>query len=115
MSEIKQVIVVRTKYTGQDGKSFGARKGKLIAQCSHAAMAFITRRLQKQYEAENPKIVWVEKVDALGKTIKVPDAYASAKPMPRLVKDLFKPVELEWINGIFAKVCCQVRSEEELL
>lgn len=106
MSEIKQVICIR--------RDLKMRRGKEIAQGSHGAMAFITRRLQKQYEAENPKIVWVEKVNAFGKTIKVPDAYASAKPIPKLVKDLFKPVELEWINGAFAKVCCQVRSEEEL-
>lgn len=37
MSEIKQVIVMRN--------DLGMRKGKMIAQGAHAAMSFITRRM----------------------------------------------------------------------
>jgi PTH2 family peptidyl-tRNA hydrolase len=116
MSQIKQVIVMRTKYIDADGKPFGMRKGKLISQSSHASMAFLTRRLQKQYDAENPKIAYVEKIDPVtGKIIKVVDAFASGKSRPCFVKYLFTPVEWDWMQGSFAKVCCQVKSEEELM
>jgi peptidyl-tRNA hydrolase len=50
MSEIKQVIVVRTTYPHptKEGEFFKPRSGKLIAQACHAAMAFLTRQLQGQ-------------------------------------------------------------------
>ena len=108
MSNIKQVIVIR--------KDLKVRRGKECAQASHGAMAFLTRRLQKQYDAENPKIAYVEKIDPVtGKIIKVVDAFASGKSRPCFVKNLFTPIEWEWIQGSFAKVCCQVNSEEELM
>ena len=55
------------------------RKGKLIAQASHASIAFLTRRIH-------------------------------ANPTPQLTV-----VEQAWINGIFAKICVKVNTEEELL
>lgn len=74
---IKQVIVMR--------KDLKMRRGKEIAQGSHAAIAFLTRKIQRY----------------LG------DYGASEFRLSE--------VELDWINGIFAKVCVRVNSEEELL
>lgn len=79
MSEVKQVIVVRYKYKNANGEDFSLRKGKLIAQCCHASMSFLTRRLETEM---------------------IP---------------VFSRVELDWLEGSFAKVCVRVNSEEELL
>jgi len=73
----KQVIVIR--------KDLKMRRGKEIAQGSHASIAFITRRLESHSDRSNLQSV-------------------------RLTK-----VENEWLAGSFAKVCCRVDSEEELL
>ena len=72
ISDIKQVIVIR--------KDLKMRRGKEIAQGSHASLAFIARQLQG------------------GKT-----------------KVELSEVEKQWINSNFAKICCHVNSEEELL
>lgn len=85
MSTIKQVIIIR--------RDLKMRRGKEISQGSHASMAFITRRLQKSV---------LHSSLAFGAL-----PHASAK-------DLFSSIEWEWIEGIFAKVCCQVRNEIEL-
>lgn len=71
---IKQVIVIR--------HDLKMRRGKQIAQASHASMSFICRRLQKQASVS---------------------------------LDDFSDVERSWLTGSFAKVCCRVNSEEELM
>ena len=58
------------------------RRGKQIAQGSHASMAFLTRRLQKHGQ---------------------------------LSTDDFSVAEQTWLDASFAKICCRVNSEEELL
>lgn len=65
----KQVIVMRN--------DLSMRKGKQIAQGSHAAMAFLTRRIE------------------------------SREPLTDAMK--------EWLADSFAKICCRVDNEEELL
>jgi peptidyl-tRNA hydrolase, PTH2 family len=80
--EIKQVIVIR--------KDLKMRRGKEIAQGSHASIAWLTKRLR-----------WP---GGLNKQI--------AEKSNRL--DLSQE-EIDWINGSFAKVCCQVNSKEELM
>lgn len=84
--ETKQVIVVRTVYTRSDGTEFGLRKGKMIAQCAHAAMSFITRRV--------------------GRSMTVHGCTAEIS---------FSKVECEWLDSSFAKICVRVNSLEELL
>lgn len=42
---VKQVIVMRTKYPDGEGGTKTLRKGKLIAQGSHAAMAWLSNRI----------------------------------------------------------------------
>jgi peptidyl-tRNA hydrolase, PTH2 family len=73
----KQVIVIR--------KDLKMRRGKEIAQASHASMSFITRRLQRP--SSWFKLFWL----------------------------VLKIVEIKWLSDSFAKVVCQVDSEEELL
>lgn len=79
MSKVKQVIVIR--------KDLKMRRGKEIAQGSHASMAFFTNRLKETYS----NFFRIE------------------------LSGLFSYEEIEWIKGSFAKVCLQVDSEQELL
>ncbi|QDV30289.1 peptidyl-tRNA hydrolase [Planctopirus ephydatiae] len=72
--KIKQVICVR--------HDLNMRRGKQIAQASHASMSFICRRLQT---------------------------------CASITLDDFSEVERAWLTGAFAKVCCRVDSEEELM
>lgn len=74
---IKQVIVMRRNYPDGKGGFKNLRTGKLIAQGSHASMAFITRRIQN--------------------------------------KEDFTPVQKEWLNSSFVKICVYVESEDDLL
>ena len=83
---IKQAIIIR--------KDLGMRRGKEIAQGSHASMAFLTRRLL--------------------------DASALGGPAPAVAGEgpldsLFTPAELQWMRGGMAKICLQVSSEAELI
>ena len=75
---MKQVIVIR--------KDLKMRRGKEIAQGSHASIAFLTKRIR----------------EALG-------------VMGNGVSIMLSDVEKAWITGSFKKICCIVRSEEELL
>jgi len=43
---VKQVIVMRTRYEDKDGGSRKLRRGKEIAQGSHASMAWLTTRIR---------------------------------------------------------------------
>lgn len=83
---IKQVIVIR--------KDLKMRRGKEIAQGSHASIAFLTKRLQKYWDRG-----WFRR---LFRRI-----FRFEKP--------FQSVAEEWIRGIFTKVCLKVDSEKELL
>jgi len=77
--QIKQVIVMRN--------DLGMRKGKMIAQGAHAAMAFITRRFQ----------------------------FTSLNRMGFTAKATMRNVEKGWLDHSFAKVCVRVNSLEELM
>lgn len=78
MSETKQIIVMRA--------DLNQTRGKLVAQGSHASMAFITRRLDPNC------------------------CYHPAAFTVRL-----STVEQRWLDESFVKICVKVRSEEELL
>ncbi len=86
---IKQVIVMRKKFIGADGKSFSMRKGKEKAQASHASMAFITRRLEGQITGE----YWVQSGDPI----------------------LLTRAMGEWLNNSFTKISLVCDTEEELV
>lgn len=76
MTEVraKQVIVMR--------HDLKMRRGKQIAQGSHASMSFLTKRLQTT------------------------DSMSLAD---------FPEAQRSWLTGSFAKICCRVDSEEELV
>lgn len=88
MNDIKQVIVVRTKYPDNNGGFRKLRTGKLIAQAAHASMAFMSNKLR----------------------IPVPGAEDTECRAILLSKE-----QCHWIDGIFTKICVYVESEEELL
>lgn len=68
---------MRRNYPDGKGGFKNLRTGKLIAQGSHASMAFITKRIAK--------------------------------------KEDLTPVQKEWLDNSFVKICVYVESEEELL
>lgn len=80
----KQVIVIR--------KDLNMRKGKMIAQGSHASMAFLTESMHKAYGLDT---------------------------LPCFVTDTFfvdKSIAIEhWLKNSFRKIVCYVNSEEELV
>jgi PTH2 family peptidyl-tRNA hydrolase len=77
MSKVKQVILIR--------RDLKMRRGKEIAQGSHASMAFLINRMR------------------------------SCADLPGEVTLALKPQEIQWITKGMAKVCVKVNSEEELL
>ena len=90
MSEIKQVIVIRTNYE-KDGKLFKPRTGKLIAQACHASMKWLALKLKntRSYYDE-----WENYV----------------------MNNDFSQVEWDWlVNQKFTKIVCKVETEQELL
>ena len=78
MGPVKQVILIR--------RDLGMRRGKEIAQGSHASMEFVTQQLR---------------------------AGLSAGGGPTVPVTLDAPT-LEWLRVGIAKVCLRVESEEEL-
>ena len=78
MDKVKQVIVMR--------KDLNMRKGKMVAQGSHASIAFLTNRMKKNIA--NPEALWWVNLSQ---------------------------AEKEWVYGSFFKVCVGVDSEQELL
>jgi PTH2 family peptidyl-tRNA hydrolase len=66
------------------------RKGKMCSQAAHSAMSFLTRRLDP---------VWTQ--------FHGDEVYEAGI--------LLSPVEVEWLNNSFTKICVRVESEQELL
>lgn len=58
---VKQIIVMRTKFSDEHGRSFSMRKGKMIAQGSHASMSFLARRFQaRNFDLSKAEQLWLE-------------------------------------------------------
>lgn len=61
--QTKQVIVMRVKYPDAKGNTFSLRRGKEIAQASHASLSFLTRRLDEKgnlvLPLSGPQIEWL--------------------------------------------------------
>lgn len=83
---IKQVIVIR--------KDLGMRRGKEIAQGSHASIGFMTDRIF-QWGA--------------------PGQISNHVDQKYMAVGFFTEAEVEWMKGNFRKICCVVNSEAELL
>ena len=79
MGSLKQVILIR--------RDLNMRRGKEIAQGSHASMDFIVERVRNRLPGSRTSEVSIH----------------------------FSEVEKNWISGGMAKICLQVGSEEELM
>jgi peptidyl-tRNA hydrolase, PTH2 family len=79
--ETKQVIVIR--------KDLKMRRGKECSMCSHASMAFITKKMIDKGTSETGDVV----------------NYKISLDWP----------EASWINTSFRKITCYVESEDELI
>lgn len=84
---VKQVLVIRN--------DLGMRKGKMIAQGAHASLAvFFDRIMLHNFSLLSPP---PEKLTIYG------------------TWSLKNESEVEWIEGLFTKICVRVDSEKELL
>jgi peptidyl-tRNA hydrolase, PTH2 family len=99
---IKQVIVVRTKYP--DGKEgfFKPRTGKLIAQGAHASMKVLLDRGDTGFVWRSGKVQEFDSYDD--------DRNPGDKALLVRLTDAMQ----SWITGIFTKVVVGCDSEEEL-
>lgn len=106
---IKQVIVFRTSYPTSDGIK-KLRRGKEIAQSCHASIAFLTNKIRKIFSPE-----------AVDEALKIFDCNKEKKEVfldgyfAAISQMKISSEELDWIQGIFTKICVKVDSEEELL
>lgn len=94
---VKQVIVMRTDTDPP------MRKGKMIAQGSHASIAFLTRRVQWFYRPIRQ--IFMACFDMLMKILYDRNA----------VVVVITDEQKKWIEDRFTKVCLRVDSEVELL
>lgn len=81
----------RTKQVIVVRKDLDVRRGKLYSQVGHASMAFLTRRLEVFSGSPGDGQPYYE---------------ASV---------LLSPIEVEWLNNSYTKICVGVNSEYELL
>lgn len=84
----KQVIVIR--------KDLGMRRGKEVAQGSHASGAWLAKRIQAAGHVYQP-------------AFPEPGPYELIHPVG------FSEPEWAWLTGRFTKIVCRVNSEEELI
>ena len=95
MDKVQQVIVMRIKYPAGEGKTKKLRTGKLIAQGSHASVAFLTDKIRNTWDKQGYRVAWTD-----------------GSQMGRV--DLSEE-EVIWIEDKFTKICVYVETEEELL
>lgn len=106
---IKQVIVMRTTYPSEQG-SKKLRRGKEIAQACHASIAFLTNKIQGLLAPDHFNEWFSRAIHADDPAEAYVEGFKAAVELLRL-----RPVETEWINGIFTKICLKVETEEHLL
>lgn len=82
---VKQVIVMR--------KDLNMRKGKMVAQGSHASLGVVLGMMQR---------------------IDMGDVEGVPTIVLRLIMELDSPIDF-WISHEFKKICVSVKSEEELI
>jgi PTH2 family peptidyl-tRNA hydrolase len=106
---IKQVIVMRTTYPYENGTK-KLRRGKEIAQACHASIAFLTGKIQRMLSGDNFSEWFSRAIHADDPAEAYIEGFNAATELLNI-----SPVELEWINGIFTKICLKVDTEEQLL
>lgn len=87
--KVKQVILMRTDLRNTQGQK--VRSGKLMSQTAHAAMMWLSRRVQAIWEREEMGVGDVSSIS-----------------------DRFSEAEKAWLKGSFAKIVVGVDSETEL-
>jgi peptidyl-tRNA hydrolase, PTH2 family len=97
VKDSKQVIVIR--------RDLGMRRGKEIAQGSHASMAWLTRQLQDRTRN-------MMRLDAEGG--ESPFCGPASEDGPVLASVVLSEAQRHWIEHSFAKVVCQVPDEDTL-
>jgi PTH2 family peptidyl-tRNA hydrolase len=97
--DTKQVIVIR--------KDLKMRKGKEIAQGSHASMSFITHPLI------TPPLMTGSYFKFILSYLKFILSYF--KFILNCIKILFYKPARKWLTSSYAKVCLQAKSEEDLM
>jgi len=88
MSDVKQILILRTKYPDGKGGFKNVRKGKLVAQGAHSSLKVFFAQLEEAGDdclELGPREAW--------------DWHGAVLP---------------WIQGLFTKVAVYVESEEEL-
>ena len=87
---IKQVIILRTKYPDGKGGTFSPRKGKLVAQGAHASMKiFFDRITSREIDKEDESTAYFTFIGSLEMK--------------------------EWIEGDFKKIVVGCNSEDTLI
>lgn len=104
MPNIKQVIVMRTRYPDGKGGFFKPRTGKLIAQGAHCSMKVF-------FDAGSTGFTW--RIGSTGLEFQTQDDITNPGDGAMLLR--LTPEMVLWVEGLFTKVCVQVDSEESLL
>ena len=112
MSDIKQVIVIRTHYPNGKGGFFKPRIGKLIAQGAHASMAVFFKRgsVGAIWRQGDHGLLFEEEVLEMEN---VPRPAIFDPGDPALLVLLTSSMK-EWVEGRFTKVVVGCNSESEL-
>lgn len=101
---IKQVIVMRTRYPDGKGGFFKPRTGKLVSQGAHASMKVF-------FDAGSTGFTW-----RIGPTgLEFRNQNDPHNPGDEAMLLRLTPEMVLWVEGLFTKVCVQVRNEEALL
>lgn len=103
---VKQVIVMRHKFTDSEGNIFSPRKGKYIAQGAHAANAFLIHRIENLIQVECSEDFRNGDI----RLMECPEGTPHHKNYLQLTSAM-----IEWMTGSFTKVCVRVDSESDLM
>lgn len=121
--EVKQVIIIR--------RDLKMRRGKEIAQGSHASMRFLTMRIRQCNESK-PNSNWAVVVLAIffpalafllfGMVAGTLNSIVAVCLVANIIRTRIKSCKLKfsdaersWINGTFSKITLQVQTEAEML
>jgi len=97
----KQVIVMRTKYPDGKGGVKTVRKGKMIAQGSHASMLFLVHRVKPIIPMPTGELEFFSPEIKSGLFVSE-NKHFYTEPM------------MDWLMNKITKICLSVETEEEL-
>lgn len=121
--EVKQVIVMRTKYQKPDGTQFSLRTGKMIAQGSHASISFLSHKVRNSLSGRKAEIkltdaemAWFEgsftkvcvRVDSEQELLEIYQKALAAGLTAHLITDSGRTE----FNGVPTHTCCAIGPDE---